>query len=109
MRFRRLVEGVIFPNRKRKALLIGICHEDDEDTITLKGPHHDVERLKKLLMSKLFARLSVLSSRHIIVGVYRYKEEDITIMRDGAGVASHLVPTRKNIVSTATIIVMSGP
>lgn len=35
---------------KKKALLVGIQHNDDPDAVTLTRPHRDVQALKQLLI-----------------------------------------------------------
>jgi hypothetical protein len=36
----------------KKALLIGIRHDDDPNTLALEGPHRDVQSLRQLLISE---------------------------------------------------------
>ncbi|KAF7978215.1 hypothetical protein HWV62_1204 [Athelia sp. TMB] len=82
VRFIRLFEHWIYPNRKRKALLIGIRAENDEDSVTLTGPHSDVKAMKGLLIK-----------------IYGYKEADITVMLDGHVLKDPMMePTRENIL-----------
>lgn len=40
------------PKHKKKALLVGLRYEGNEDNSTLNGPHKDVKAFKKLLMGK---------------------------------------------------------
>lgn len=49
-RFMRVFERWIFPNRKIKALLIGI--RKGKDVEPLRGPHDDVRAVQKLLISE---------------------------------------------------------
>ncbi|KZP14201.1 hypothetical protein FIBSPDRAFT_1048961 [Athelia psychrophila] len=80
LRFRRLVERYIFPNRKRKALLIGIKKAKGEDT--LARPHEDVYGMRDLL-----------------IDVYGYRTADIKIMLDdGVLEDTNMLPTHKNIL-----------
>jgi hypothetical protein len=44
--------GRLFPKIKKRALLIGIRHDDDPTTLALTGPHRDVHSLRQLLISK---------------------------------------------------------
>ena len=37
---------------RKKALLVGICYEENEDTETLQGGHEGVFELKKVLVGK---------------------------------------------------------
>lgn len=64
VRFVRLFERWIFPNRKRKALLIGIRAEQDLNTVTLNGPHKDVAAMKELLISACYPPPRLLFNQH---------------------------------------------
>jgi hypothetical protein len=64
---------------KKKALLIGINYENN-DELCLSGPHQDVVALKKLLQE-----------------IYEYEDENIVVMLDGKGHDS-LEPTNVNIL-----------
>ena len=46
------LEGRIWflPKYRKKALLVGLRYEGDEENSTLNGPHNDVKEFKKLLM-----------------------------------------------------------
>jgi len=76
-----MLEGWVIPKCKKKALLIGIKDDTDENTVELAGPHRDVLALKQLL-----------------IDAYGYEEENITIMLDGGKVDERLTPTRANIL-----------
>lgn len=74
VRFIRLFERWIFPNRKRKALLIGIKAEDDPENVALQGPHSDVAAMKRLLISEFlqyFFRSWGLMDDKISMGIER--------------------------------------
>jgi len=68
---------------RKKALLVGICYEENEATApTLRGTHGGVLELKKVLME-----------------LYDYAEEDIVVMLDSSMVQNdYLRPTRDNIL-----------
>jgi hypothetical protein len=72
------------PRRElKKALLIGIngLSSPTVDYHLLDGPHRDVAEMKSLL-----------------TGAYGYQEEDIQVLVDD-GIAGHMQPDRRNIVS----------
>ena len=48
----KIFGGRLFPKIKKRALLIGIEHDDDPTTLALTGPHRDVRSLRQLLISK---------------------------------------------------------
>ncbi|EIM89345.1 uncharacterized protein STEHIDRAFT_155021 [Stereum hirsutum FP-91666 SS1] len=65
----------------RRALLIGIRYKDTEGYGQLSEPHNDVDKFLKLL-----------------IDVYGYRKEDITVMKDDAGcVEERLQPMESNI------------
>ncbi|KAI0318171.1 caspase domain-containing protein [Amylostereum chailletii] len=69
---------------RRRALLVGICYGqcgESGEYRTLKGPHHDVCRFRKML-----------------IDLHHYRKEDIVVMIDRPNTPSHLVPTKKNMV-----------
>ncbi|KAI5892196.1 uncharacterized protein SCHCODRAFT_02688613 [Schizophyllum commune H4-8] len=88
---RRFVREFRQPIRRR-ALLIGIAYKERGDW-ALKGTHGDVDRVQKLL-----------------VGHYRFRPEDITVMKDSKDVEDHLWPTEQNIRrELANFTVNCGP
>ncbi|KAF7976674.1 hypothetical protein HWV62_6025 [Athelia sp. TMB] len=80
VRLGRWLERLVYPNRKRKALLIGI--KQSKGDVELSRPHIDVIAMRDLLMN-----------------VYGYQENDISIMLDDtARVDQRMIPTRQNIL-----------
>ncbi|KAF7973461.1 hypothetical protein HWV62_15050 [Athelia sp. TMB] len=78
--WRDCVESQRNIRRKHKALLIGIKQSIGE--VGLSSPHKDV-----------------LSMRDLLMNIYGYKQEDITIMLDDNALADpHMIPTRQNII-----------
>ncbi|KAH9059168.1 caspase domain-containing protein [Lactarius vividus] len=71
------------PKTKRRALLVGISYTwSQSDTWwPLENPHADVDLFWSLL-----------------VGVYGYSPEDITVLKDGPTIPDLLQPTRANII-----------
>lgn len=91
---------------KKKALLVGIQYEDDADgdeesANALRGPHTDVEEMRKLLIGVFAGRCiflvwSTLTSSFTI-DCYGYAPGDIVVLidRDEPG---QVMPTRVNMV-----------
>jgi hypothetical protein len=93
----------VLPQHKKKALLIGIRHDDDPTTIALAGPHRDVHSVKQLLTSEYHHMRQTSRLKPDAVDVYEYIETDIVVMLDGGKVDDfRLAPTRANIVSDTT-------
>ncbi|ETW77695.1 hypothetical protein HETIRDRAFT_445962 [Heterobasidion irregulare TC 32-1] len=65
---------------RRRALLIGIRYEQDEQWDTLDKTHEDVDTFRRLLLD-----------------VYGYRAEDMIVMKDDVKASSELVPTQVNI------------
>ncbi|KAF7978214.1 hypothetical protein HWV62_1202 [Athelia sp. TMB] len=87
MRLGRWLERLVYPNRKRKALLIGIKKSAGE--VELSRPHTDV-----------------LAMRDLLTTVYGYRENDIVIMLDdGASSDPNMRPTRLNILRAITELI----
>lgn len=73
----------IGPTVKRRALLVGISYKPNQSDTwrPLENPHGDVDLYRKLL-----------------VRVYQYSPEDITVLTDGPNVPDLLQPTRANMI-----------
>jgi hypothetical protein len=52
VKFGRLLGRLLFRKHRKKALLIGIRHDDDPSTETLACPHQDVFLFRQLLISE---------------------------------------------------------
>ena len=87
---------------KRRALLVGISYNGDHNKWpALDGPHEDVDRFRQLLTGTWsynwlgpFLLTNILSPE-----TYKYRPEDITVMRDDPTLPDLSHPTRDNMVS----------
>ena len=87
---------------KRRALLVGISYNGDHNKWpALDGPHEDVDRFRQLLTGTCsynwlgpFLLTTILSP-----DTYRYRPEDITVMRDDPNLPALSHPTRDNMVN----------
>ena len=102
------------PARKprKRALLIGIQYEADRkdglrDANPLKGPHTDVEGMRKLLIGALDLLCSLFFRwiTHAILDLYSYAPEDIVVLVDKP---DQVQPTHENIVRPASVS-LPGP
>ncbi|KAI9510660.1 caspase domain-containing protein [Russula earlei] len=69
------------PAMRRRALLVGITYSNAKTWSELDGPHDDVDRYQKLLLS-----------------VYGYRPEDIVVLKDLQEFPEHSRPTRVNML-----------
>lgn len=87
---------------KKKALLVGIQYEDDEDggeegANALRGPHRDVTDMRELLIGVCNCRHIFIVFPNGITDCYEYDPGDIVVLidRDDPG---QVQPTRVNMV-----------
>ena len=104
---------------KKKALLIGIqnynstnAQSDSEDRFDtpaeeqLKGPHVDVQNMRRLLLGKAFHQYHLFSFQRsdllFVPDCYGYDPDDITVLIDD-GDSKHVQPTKENLVGMCTV------
>lgn len=91
------------PTSRRRALLVGISYKGDHNQWPpLDGPHSDVERFRQLLIGTYLSTSlrPSFSTTILFPDTYKYRPEDMTVMKDDPSFPDLSHPTRVNMVSS---------